>query len=117
MLIPAVECPLPNHHPWVPPGPVPAHDAELQAERLTVTPFAPDDSESGYGLGLFNINGWIGHNGSLPGYKTVTVYLPEKEMTLVVMANSDVDGESDVAPELLTPITELLTPKNIYSTE
>lgn len=87
---------------------------ELQMERLDVTPFAPEDPESGYGLGLFNINGWIGHNGSLPGYKTITVHLPEKEMTVVVFVNSDVDGESDLAGELLTPITELLTPKHVY---
>lgn len=52
---------------------------ELQKERLDVVPFSPEDPTSGYGLGLFTINGWIGHNGSLPGYKTVTVYFPEKK--------------------------------------
>ncbi|HEY2724107.1 MAG TPA: serine hydrolase domain-containing protein [Pseudonocardiaceae bacterium] len=39
-----------------------------QAERLqTVTPpgFSP---QAAYGLGLFEVAGWIGHNGSLPGY-------------------------------------------------
>jgi D-alanyl-D-alanine carboxypeptidase len=28
-----------------------------------------------YGLGLFVIAGWIGHNGSLPGYQSLTIYL------------------------------------------
>lgn len=87
---------------------------ELQKERLTVTPVSPDDKESGYGLGLFRLDGWIGHNGGLPGYKTVTIYLPEKEMTVVAFVNSDVDGESDLGPGLLTPVTELLTPENVY---
>lgn len=88
---------------------------ELQKERLDVTPFSPEDPDSGYGLGLFTLDGWIGHNGSLPGYKTVTVHLPEKEMTVVAFVNSDVDDESDLAGRLLTPITELLTPENVYA--
>lgn len=36
-------------------------------------------------------------------------------MTIVVFTNSDVQGESDLAGDLLTPITELLTPENVYS--
>ena len=87
---------------------------ELQKERLDVMPLDPADPASGYGLGLFRLNGWIGHNGSLPGYKTVAIYLPEKEMTLVAMVNSDIDEESDLAAALLAPITELLTPENVY---
>lgn len=87
---------------------------ELQKERLAVTPLSPEEQDSGYGLGLFRLDGWIGHNGGLPGYKTVTIYLPEKEMTLVAFVNSDVDGESDLGPNLLTPVTELLTPENVY---
>lgn len=89
---------------------------EIQKERLDVTPMAPGAEEAGYGLGIFKINGWIGHNGSLPGYKTVTIYLPEKEMTLVVMVNSDIEDEkSNLVSALMTPLTELLTPDNVYS--
>jgi D-alanyl-D-alanine carboxypeptidase len=87
---------------------------ELQKERLAVTPLSPEDQDSGYGLGLFRLDGWIGHNGGLPGYKTVAIYLPEKEMTLVAFVNSDIDGESDLGPNLLAPVTELLTPENVY---
>lgn len=88
---------------------------EMQQERLTVTPFDASNPESGYGLGLFRINGWVGHNGSLPGYKTVTIYLPEKQMTLVALVNSDIDEESDLVTSLLAPITELLSPDNVYN--
>ncbi|WP_223585516.1 serine hydrolase [Microbacterium sp. OVT16B] len=89
---------------------------EIQKERLDVTPMAPGAEDAGYGLGIFKINGWIGHNGSLPGYKTVTIYLPEKEMTLVVMVNSDIEDEkSNLVSALMTPLTELLTPDNVYS--
>lgn len=88
---------------------------ETQRERLRTVSLEPGEDGSGYGLGIFNINGWIGHNGSLPGYKTVAVYLPEKDMTLVVMVNSDVSGENtNLVGSLLTPITQLISPGNVY---
>ncbi len=83
---------------------------ETQRERLRTVSLEAGEDGSGYGLGIFNINGWIGHNGSLPGYKTVAVYLPEKDMTLVVMVNSDVSGENtNLVGSLLTPITQLIS--------
>lgn len=88
----------------------------LQKERLAVTPLSADDPNAGYGLGIFNVHGWIGHNGSLPGYKTVTVYLPAKKMSLIVMVNTDAEDEkSNLRDALMTPITKLLTPENVYS--
>ncbi|MFJ5262009.1 serine hydrolase domain-containing protein [Streptomyces sp. NPDC088387] len=70
---------------------------------------------TGYGLGLLNSGGWIGHNGSLPGYENVTVHLPSKDATLVVVLNTDVlvDG---VEPSSLfaRAITEIVTPDNVY---
>ncbi len=32
---------------------------------------------AGYGLGIFKVRGWIGRNGSLPGYEVLPVYLPQ----------------------------------------
>jgi len=87
---------------------------ELQKERLTVTPEDPAHPDWGYGLGLFNLNGWIGHNGSLPGYKTVSIYLPEKEMTIVAFVNSDAVGKSALGPGLVGPVTQLLTPDALF---
>jgi D-alanyl-D-alanine carboxypeptidase len=69
----------------------------------------------GYGLGLINVNGWLGHNGSLPGFESVTLYLPSKRATLVILLNSD---ESPPQAELSTlvgqAITQVITPQNIY---
>ena len=47
---------------------------ETQAQRLRTLPTGYLGTD--YGLGVFETNGWIGHNGSIPGYETVTVYLP-----------------------------------------
>lgn len=88
--------------------------SEMQRERMKMQPFAEGDDSVTYGLGLFEINGWTGHNGSLPGYKSVTVFLPEEDTTLVVLVNTDIDGETDLVTGLMTPITELISPEHIY---
>lgn len=46
-----------------------------QAERLRMLPTGFPGTD--YGLGIFETGGWIGHNGSIPGYQSVTVHLPE----------------------------------------
>lgn len=87
---------------------------DIQKQRLQTVNLSEGDDSSGYGLGLFNSGGWIGHNGSLPGYKTVSVYLPEKDTTLVVFINTDIDGETDLTSALMVPITKLISPDNVY---
>lgn len=67
----------------------------------------------GYGFAIFNAHGWIGHNGDIPGYATVTVYLPERDATLVVMVNSDAP-EPHSAGQIATAVTELVTPESVY---
>ena len=87
---------------------------DIQKQRLQTVNLSEGDDSSGYGLGLFNSGGWIGHNGSLPGYKTVSVYLPEKDTTLVVFINTDIDGETDLTSALMVPITKLISPDHVY---
>ncbi|MGW6390948.1 serine hydrolase domain-containing protein [Streptomyces sp. NPDC055103] len=87
--------------------------AETQAERVRVYPTSTGGD--GYGLGIFNIQGWIGHNGSLPGYQSLTIYLPEAEATLVVLLNTDVTKDG-VAPSTLfgKAVTGVVTPDHVY---
>ncbi|MGW7050580.1 serine hydrolase domain-containing protein [Streptomyces sp. NPDC054887] len=86
---------------------------EIQAQRLKTLPTGfPGTS---YGLGIFKANGWIGHNGSIPGYETVTVYLPAKKATLVIMINTDIDSQGQEPSTLLArAITAVVTPDNVY---
>ncbi|WP_328671123.1 serine hydrolase domain-containing protein [Streptomyces sp. NBC_00328] len=85
-----------------------------QAERLRTLPTGfPGTS---YGLGIFDASGWIGHNGSLPGYETVTVYLPAKKATLVVMINTDITYQGQEPSTLVArAVTEIVTPDNVYA--
>jgi D-alanyl-D-alanine carboxypeptidase len=83
---------------------------QTQQQRLRTTEIVPG---LGYGFAMFNVHGWIGHNGDIPGYATVLVYLPERDATLVVLANSDVP-ESHSAGQLATVVTEIVTPDHPY---
>ncbi|MFJ4777028.1 serine hydrolase domain-containing protein [Streptomyces sp. NPDC088762] len=86
---------------------------KTQAERLkTVTIGIPG---AGYGLGIFDIQGWLGHNGSLPGYEVLAVYLPQAQATMVLLLNTDVlhDGQE---PSTLfgEAVTRIVTPGHVY---
>lgn len=84
-----------------------------QAERLKTSPVGIPGA--GYGLGIFDVQGWIGHNGSLPGYESLAVYLPEAQATLVVLLNTDVlhDGKEPSA-FFGEAITQVVTPDHVY---
>ena len=89
---------------------------QMQAQRLqtVTTPGMP--ATDGYGVGLFNLAGWIGHNGSLPGYQTVSVYLPEKQTSMVIFLNTDIASDGQEPSTLVAKaITEIITPDNVYS--
>ncbi|MFC5664543.1 serine hydrolase domain-containing protein [Kitasatospora misakiensis] len=84
-----------------------------QAQRLTMLPTGIPGAN--YGLGIFDIGGWIGHNGSLPGYESLTVYLPEECATLVLLLNSDIIAQGSEPSTLLgRAITGIVTPDHVY---
>ncbi|WP_329403585.1 serine hydrolase domain-containing protein [Streptomyces melanogenes] len=87
---------------------------EAQAERLKVLPTGIPGA--GYGLGIFNIQGWTGHNGSLPGYETLVLYLPEQKATLVALLNTDILYKGEEPSTVLgKAITSIVTPKHVYN--
>ncbi|WP_055586670.1 serine hydrolase domain-containing protein [Streptacidiphilus griseoplanus] len=84
-----------------------------QAQRLKLLPTGYPGT--GYGLGVFGVNGWVGHNGSLPGYESVAMYLPSARATLVVLVNTDVLHRGAQPSTLLAEaVTALATPRNVY---
>ncbi|MCF3181980.1 beta-lactamase family protein [Streptomyces polychromogenes] len=84
-----------------------------QGERLKTTPM--DVPGAGYGLGIFNVQGWIGHNGSIPGYEVLPVYLPQAGATMVIVLNTD-SRHDDQEPSTLfgQAVTEIVTPAHVY---
>lgn len=88
---------------------------EMQTQRLQTVGSPGMPPQDGYGLGIFNLGGWIGHNGSLPGYQTVVVFLPERQTTMVIFINTDIQaGGAEPSTILATAITKELTPDHVY---
>ncbi|MEU4724942.1 serine hydrolase domain-containing protein [Nonomuraea dietziae] len=86
---------------------------KTQAERLRTGSTAIPGT--GYGLDIFNVRSWIGHNGSLPGYQSLTVYLPEEQATLVVLLNTDILHDGAQPSTLLgEAITRIVTPDHVF---
>jgi len=79
-----------------------------QKQRLRFIP-APG---FGYGLALYKLNGWIGHSGLIPGYESLSIYLPSQQATLVVLIN--VHTTDFPLLSLAKTITKIITPKHIY---
>ncbi|EST19677.1 serine hydrolase domain-containing protein [Streptomyces roseochromogenus] len=97
------------------PGGKPMVSAATQKQRL-ITPQAGSIRGAGYGLGIFDVQGWIGHNGSLPGYESLTVYLPSARTTLVALLNTDTDYRSREPSTVLgAAITKIISPGHVYN--
>jgi D-alanyl-D-alanine carboxypeptidase len=60
-----------------------------QAERLQTVLLAPGKIPLRYGLGILNINGFLGHNGAIAGYGSAMFYLPSAHATFVVEGNNN----------------------------
>ncbi|WP_260610276.1 serine hydrolase [Streptomyces sp. WAC06614] len=86
-----------------------------QAQRLKTEPSGI--AGTGYGLGIFDVQGWIGHNGSLPGYETLTIYLPGPQATVVVMLNTDILYDKVIEPSTLfgEAITKIVSPQHVFN--
>ena len=62
----------------------------LQKERLETSPLVSTPKVTiAYGLGITNLNGFLGHDGGILGYATAMFYLPKAKATIVVESNSD----------------------------
>jgi len=89
---------------------------ETQRQRLDTVNAPPLPPQDGYGLGIFDLAGWVGHNGSLPGYQTVVAHLAEKQMTLVIMSNTDIPaGGGEPSTALANAITKIVSPDHVYT--
>jgi D-alanyl-D-alanine carboxypeptidase len=90
---------------------------ELFSEATRRERFAsalPMDAEKHavYGLGAFDVGGWVGHSGSMPGFQTIVFGLPQTKTTLVFFINTDVPH--DASTSLARAITEIISPEHVY---
>lgn len=67
----------------------PGDFSDLHAERLAmVDADGPGPHYDRYGLGIGEIEGWIGHTGEFLGYQHLMMYDAENDRTIVIMMNA-----------------------------
>jgi CubicO group peptidase (beta-lactamase class C family) len=60
----------------------------LQAERLKFGEIPNGEGPSvGYGLGIMHVGNWLGHDGAIFGFSTVTMFEPKSGATVAATAN------------------------------
>ncbi|MEU9384765.1 serine hydrolase [Streptomyces sp. NPDC048279] len=86
----------------------------VQKQRLTTRPSGI--AGAGYGLGIFDVRGLIGHNGSLPGHESLAACLPSARTTAVVLLNAGVSYRGAVEPSTLSgrAITRIISPGHAF---
>lgn len=91
------------------------YSSAMHAERIKWTV----ESGNMYGFTLFDAGaGWIGHNGSIPGFTTSCFYLPSKDAVIIVHVNSNikVSASSDTpADAVFYALAEILTPQTAFA--
>ncbi|MEU9160190.1 serine hydrolase domain-containing protein [Streptomyces sp. NPDC048424] len=82
---------------------------ETQAQRLRTLPTGVPGIS--YGLGILDTNGWLGHNGEIPGYESIAAQLPAENASLVVLVTSDIDHDGKNLSSLVgNAVTSIVTP-------
>lgn len=91
---------------------------ELLSERMfeRQTHFRPIPNPGGpsigYGLGLFKLDDWIGHNGAIYGFNTVMFYLPSEQATIVISGNKSTNFSSETLG-MFFRIAEAIYPESV----
>lgn len=65
-----------------------------------------------YGLGVMNVDGFIGHHGAIFGFNSVFLYYPEEEATIVVFANQSTNSSNEAA-DIFIGLLKVIFPEEI----
>jgi D-alanyl-D-alanine carboxypeptidase len=82
------------------------------AEQMRFGTMTPKPLYVGYGFGIANFGGLIGHNGAIFGYTTAMFYWPEAD-AMIVLAGNQASNFSNAATEITIQIAEHLFPGRI----
>ena len=68
---------------------------EMHREQIKYVNVPEGRGQIRWGLGMANLFGWLGHNGSNTGWQSDMYYLPDKKATIVVLMNKESQDGSD----------------------
>jgi D-alanyl-D-alanine carboxypeptidase len=85
-----------------------------QRQRLRPNPASRAGTRV-YLFGLGKDNGWLSHEGQIPGYNTEIAYLPSLKASIVVIDNSDMSNAQMVnpAPVIFKALARVIAPRNV----
>ena len=84
---------------------------QLQPNTTNLKPF---NSNFYYGMGILFNNGWVYHNGGLPGYNNMCSYLPSKKTSIIISINKQTDKiKTNLADIVFVEIAKTLFPEII----
>ena len=108
------------------------HCTEMSSDKILASPscspllsnsatryFSPFKRTFFYGYALIQDNGWIYHNGDIPGWGTVVAYHPANQLSVVLVCNKTTSKELEKqfkhnsVNELLKRCVEVLTPEDV----
>jgi D-alanyl-D-alanine carboxypeptidase len=78
--------------------------AAMQRQRLTFVPTVPGVPNVGYGLGVANLVGFVGHTGQLPGYNSFEGYNPKLHASMVVLVNLNQSPDANPPADALSKL-------------
>ena len=83
---------------------------ELHAAQMDIATETTAAGTFGYGLGVLSVNGMVGHNGGMPGYRSWMLYDPETATTFVVITNRT-GALADAAEAIVIGLGQLFLPE------
>ena len=83
---------------------------EMQAERLQIETWFAEPLNLGYGLGLMEIGGLLGHNGGILGYSSWMLQDPETGTTIIMVDNIGTTEGDKASGIIFGKIADVLFP-------
>lgn len=86
----------------------------MQRQRLSGMVNVTGAAGVTYGLGVFEVGGFLGHDGEVPGYNSVVLYSPQKKETAIVLGNTspivNIPAQPNLEsfPNMLTALSQAL---------
>ncbi len=85
---------------------------KLHRERLKTVPIGPGETGAGYGLGIVNLQGFLGHGGDIPGFNCAMYHSPELDATFIVLLNRQ-PNKADAMNHILLKLVDVVYPGKI----
>lgn len=89
-------------------------DISIETNQLRKEGVVNPAGHEKYMMGIFEVNGWLGHTGGVPGFSTIMLHNPVKDNTVIIVQTSL--GNSYPSRELFDKIVKIIYPDSKHYT-